>query len=174
MAFVGPAAADSVTSPTGTTYTSTIKASAEGHVTGDNPINPVSCASTLEGKVESHGAGKPVSGKLSSVTFTGCTDEWQATVVAGGSISINGTTGSYNGDVFWTGATIDFKRFGINCRYATNNTTIGTLTGGTPATIDISGGLPFHNGSIFCGTNPMTWTGSYTISTPGSLFVDKN
>jgi len=174
MAFAGTASADSVTSPTGTTYTSTLKASAEGHAVLDNPIAKIECASTVEGAVETHGTKVPAAGKIKALTFTGCTDEWHVTVVAPGSLSVNGITGSYNGDVFSTGATVEATRFGITCRYATSNTTVGTATSGTPATMDISASIPFHSGSIFCGSGATAWTGSYTVNTPGSLFVDKN
>jgi hypothetical protein len=174
MAFAGTASADSVTSPTGTTYTSTLKASAEGHAVLDNPIAKIECASTVEGKVEKHGAGIPASGNISGLTFSNCTDSWHVTVVAAGSLSVSGSSGSYNGDVFSNGATVEATRFGISCRYLTTNTTVGTATGGTPATMDISASIPFHSGSVFCGTGATAWTGSYTVGTPGSLFVDKN
>ena len=172
MAFAGTASADSVTSPTGTTYTSTLKATAEGHVVLDNPIAKIECPSALEGKVESHGEGKAVSGFISSLSFSNCTDSWHVTVVSAGSLSVNATTG-YNGDVFSSGATVETTRFGIYCRYATNNTTMGTLTGGSTATIDLSTSIPFHSGSVFCGSGATTWTGSYIINTPDSLYVDR-
>jgi hypothetical protein len=173
MAFAGTASADQVTSPTGTTYTSTLKAEAEGHVVLDNPIAKIECPSALEGKVENHGEGKAVSGNISSLSFNNCTDSWHVTVVAAGSLSVNGTTGTYNGDVFSTGATVETTRFGISCRYATNNTTIGTLVGGSTATINLSASIPFHSGSVFCGSGATSWTGSYIINTPDSLYVEK-
>ena len=176
MAFAGTASADSVTSPTGTTYTGELKAKAEGHAVLDNPIAKIECASTVKGLVEKHGAGKAVEGEIKKedLTFTGCTDEWHVTVVSGGTLSVNGIASSYNGDVFSTGATVEATRFGINCRYATANTTVGTATGGSPATMDISASIPFHSGSIFCGSGATSWTGSYEVTTPGSLYVDKN
>ena len=178
MAFAGSASADSATSPTGTTYTGEIVAEAEGHAVLDNPIAKIECASKVSGTISGHGAGKAVSGTISSLTFGSpvgtCTDEWHVTVVNAGSLSVNGITGSYNGDAFSTGATVEATRFGITCRYATNNTTIGTVTGGSPATLDISASIPFHSGSIFCGSGATAWTGNYKVTTPGSLYIDKN
>jgi hypothetical protein len=174
MAFAGTASADSATSPTGTTYTSTISASAEGHAVLDNPIAKIECASTVSGSITGHGAGKAVSGPISSLTFTGCTDSWHVTVVASGTLSVENNASGYNGTVKSTGATVEATRFGISCRYATNGTTVGTATGGTPATMDISASIPFHSGSVFCGEGATAWTGSYKVSTPSSLFIDNN
>ena len=174
MAFAATASADTATSPTGTTYTSTLSATAEGHAILHNPIEKIECASSVSGPITGHGAGKPVTGTISSLTFTGCTNEWHVTVVSGGTLSANGITGTYNADVFSSGATVEATRFGITCRYSTNNTTIGTLTGGKTATLDISANIPFHSGSIFCGSGATAWTGSYIVNTPDELYIDKN
>ena len=168
----GIAEATSLTSPTGTVATPTIKAEAEGHVVLDNPITKIECASTVTGSITVHGNGKSASGPITSLSFTGCTEEWHVTVVLGGSLSVNGTTGTYNGDVLSTGATVETTRFGTTCRYSTNATTIGTLTGGTPATLDISASIPFHSGSVFCGSGATSWTGSFKVTSPSSLYVD--
>jgi hypothetical protein len=168
----GPAEATSITSPTGTVATPTIKAESEGHVSIHNPIATISCASNVEAKVESHGNETAATGKVSALSFTGCTDSWHVTVVAAGTLTVTHTSG-YNGDVFSSGVTIETTRFGTTCRYSTSNTTMGTLTGGSPATIDLSANIPFHSGSVFCGSSTTTWTGSYTISSPSSLYVDK-
>jgi len=172
MAFAGAASADQVTSPTGTTYTSTIAATAEGHAVLDNPIAKIECASAVEGKVEEHGAGKVVKGNISALSFTGCTNEWHVTVVAKGSLTVETSTTGYNGTVKSSGATVEATRFGVVCRYATNNTTVGTATGGSPATMHISAAIPFHSGSFLCGEGATTWTGSYKVNTPSSLYVD--
>ena len=176
LAFTGTASADSATSPTGTTYTSTMSAVSGGHVVLDNPIAKIECASSVSGSITGHGAGKSVSGPVSSLSFGSpagtCTNEWHVTVVSGGTLSISATSG-YNGSASSSGATIEATRFGITCRYATSNTPIGTLTGGSPATLDISASIPFHSGSIFCGTGATAWTGAYDWTSPTSLFFDK-
>lgn len=172
MVFAGTVSADSVTSPTGTTYTSSVKGSAEGHVVLDNPIAKIECASTAQGAVENHGAGKAVSGNISSLTFTGCTDEWHVTVVAAGSLSAE-NNGGYNGIVFSSGATVEATRFGISCRYATNSTSVATVTGGSSATADLAASIPFHSGSIFCGSGATSLTGSAGGGS-GSYFIDNN
>jgi hypothetical protein len=173
MAFAGTAAADSVSTTTGgAAATPTIEASAEGHAVLDNPIAKIECASTVKGAVTSHGAGAAVSGEIKKedLTFTGCTDSWHVTVVAGGTLSVESTTG-HNGSVSSTGATVEATRFGISCRYITNNTPVGTVTGGSPATMAISASIPFHSGSVFCGEGATAWTGSYKVNSPSALYV---
>jgi len=88
-----------------------------------------------------------------------------------GSIFFHWTSG-YNGTVTSSGMTVEKTRFGITCRYATSNTTIGTITGGSPATLDASGSLPFHSGSPLCGEGATTSTGSYKLTSPSTLLVD--
>jgi hypothetical protein len=180
MAFAGSASATTLTSPTGTTYTGTIKAASEpdavagtNHVLLHNETADIECNSTVEGKVEKHGAGKAVSGKISKLVFNNCTEGWTVHVVSGGELSVT-SDGGYNGTLFSTGATVEATSsfFGITCRYRTNNTHIGTLTGGTPATLKISASIPFHGGSFFCGGENAAWTGSYKVNSPATLLVD--
>ena len=168
MAMAGTAAASTLTSPAGTVYTSTISAEGEGHVVLDNPIAKIECASTVSGSVESHGASVTAGGKITSLAFTGCTNSWHVTVVSAGSLEVHATSGA-NGTLTSSGATVEATRFGVTCRYATNNTDIGTFTGGSPATLDISASIPFHSGSFLCGAGATSWTGSYEVTTPTSL-----
>jgi hypothetical protein len=161
-----------ITSPTGTVATPTIKAESEGHASLHNPIAKIECAVGLEGKVESHGGEAAASGKLSSFAFTGCTNSWHVTTVAPGELAIEWAKG-YNGKVISSGMTIEATRFGITCRYKTENTQLGTITGGSPATLDLEAAIPFHSGSGLCGSSVTTWTGSYKFTSPGSLYVDE-
>ena len=176
LAFAGSASADEATSPTKTVYTGSIVAKAEGHAVLHNPIAKIECPSTVQGEIEKHGAGKGnVEGKISSLTFNNCTDSWHVTVVAAGSLAVDAYTATGgDGDVYSTGATVEATRFGISCRYATSGTTVGRLTGGKTATMDIEASIPFHSGSIFCGSGATKWTGGYEVTTPDELWVDGN
>lgn len=174
------ASADTSTSPAGTAYTGKVHATSEGHVVIDNPIAKIECASTLESEVKAHGYGEDLVLPLSSLTFTGCTNNWTASVQSTGTLEVHPIAGTRNGTVTWSGATITFTFTSggstLNCRYKSENTQIGTLTGsqatGGTATIDLSGALPFHSGSIFCGSGATTLTGSYSVGTPDYLDVD--
>jgi hypothetical protein len=164
-----------LTSPSGTAYTSTIKAES-----GELSLHKVfggtiSCKnSTLEGKVEQHGNGVTASGNLSSLTFSECGNH--VTVNNAGSLEVHATSGG-NGIVTSTGAEISIQltAFGISCVYTTNATQIGTLTGSnsTKAKLDLEGAkIPRTGGSIYCGSSG-EWTGSYTVTTPSTLYVDE-
>ena len=65
---------------------------------------------------------------------------------------------------------------GINCRYKTVNTDVGTLTAAPTnsghATVDIEASIPFHSGSIFCGTANSALTGSVKVTSPTGLRLD--
>jgi hypothetical protein len=172
MAFAGTASADIVTSPTGHIWGAAFHASAEGHVVLDNPIAEIRCPSTIGGGHISQGQGTKASIAVSTLSFNGCT-EWHTTVVNGGVLSIEHLTGTqYDGDVYWDGATVEGTRFGITCRYATDTTTVGRLTGGNPATLHIDAEIDIHSGSFLCGSSATTWTGSYLVTAPASLYVD--
>ncbi|HEU4462904.1 MAG TPA: hypothetical protein VFR75_09960 [Solirubrobacterales bacterium] len=160
-----------LTAPTGTAATPAIKAESEGHVALDHPIAKIQCGWTFEGTVKSDGAGGAKI-PLSSLSTSGCTESWHATTVAAGELDIDWTSG-YNGVVTWTGGTVEMTRLGTICRYKTENTKLGTITGGSPATIHIEANLPFDNGNALCGTEAYPLTGSLKLASPGSLYVDK-
>jgi len=181
--LIAPGAAGSTatpTSPADNAYTGKVHASSEGHVVIHNPFAEIQCNSTLEGEIESHGFGKAISMPLTSLSFTGCTGDWTSTVTLPGNIAIHSIAGSKNGTVTWSEAAITFTNDAYNfvCRYITNNTDVGTLTGskttGATATIDLGGHLPIDSSrsSIFCGTAATTVTGSYKVASPDYLDVD--
>ncbi len=172
LAFASSASATKITSPTGTTSTANGKVESEGHIVFHNPIAKIECAGSAASTVESHGgAGVPATGNLSSLSFTSCTNSWHATVVTAGSSSINHTSG-YNGSISTTGATIETTRFGMSCRYRTENTGLGTVTSGGPATVHIAASIPFHSGSPLCGSGATVLTGSLNGSTSTGFFID--
>jgi len=172
LAFASSASATKITSPTGTTSTAKGKVVSEGHIALDNAVAKIECAGSAESTVESHGgAGVPATGNLTALSFTNCTNSWHVTVVAAGSSSINHTSG-YNGSISTSGATIETTRFGVICRYATEKTSLGTVTSGGPATVDIAASIPFHGGSALCGTGVTALTGSLKGSTSTGFFID--
>ncbi len=164
-----------ITSPTGTVATPTLKAETEGgHFTLANPIANINCASAFEGKVESHGAESAASGKLSSLSFTGCTNSWHVTTVTPGEFMTEWTSG-YNGTISSTGMKFDTTRLGITCVYETSATKLGAITGGTPATVHLEASIPLNakESNGLCGTESSKLEGNYKLTTPESLFVDE-
>jgi len=75
-------------------------------------------------------------------------------------ISATGGSGHGVGTVSSTGMKITATRAGLSCVYETNNTPIGTLTGGNPATLNLSGSIPRVGGSFLCGGSTAALTGS--------------
>lgn len=177
MAFAGSASATTITSPEGVPYTGPVIAATEGgHAVLENTSLglKIECAGTSEGEVgaehgNEEGAVHP--------TFSGCTNSWHVTTIAGGTLKAV-SNGNGTADMFSSGATISTTRLGITCNYRTNNTTIGTLTDGTVTgtgmgTMHINGAIPIHSGSSgLCGTKDSHWKGAYTVTTPEPLHID--
>lgn len=173
MAMTGAASATSLTSPSGTIYTSTIKGENEGAVTITSVFGgfgAVSCKkSNFEGKVEKHGTGVTVVWTIIVLRFTECT---------GGTVrSPVEKPGSMEFHWFGLQVTtktliliIDQTAFGT-CTFTTPSTgsSIGSLTmtseTGANATLDLKGTL-----SSACGNG--TLEGSYKITTPSTLYAD--
>ncbi|HET7418626.1 MAG TPA: hypothetical protein VFJ61_13470 [Solirubrobacterales bacterium] len=174
MAFAGTASATRVTSPAGTLYTGTIKAtSTDTKLTNSSTIGTISCEhSEVEGTVTSHGSAATAIGSLSKLTFTKCTGgEPTSPVVTRGTLEVHLTTAP-NGTATSNGAeVIVHKTLVGSCTFKTKNTDIGTFTGGTPAKLDIgSSPIPQESGNFFCPASA-TWTGNYTVTSPGTLLV---
>jgi hypothetical protein len=199
MAFAASASATTLTSPTGTTYTGTFAAHSTNFTTHGSFVT-VSCTeSKLEGKVEQHGAGKTVKGNLTKLTFSGC--NFPFTVNASGNLEFHAVSEITNvgtgkkeivtcntaGQVECTG-TVTSNQIKLtvatsvgNCVFTTNATDLGTLTPTndtlSTAVLDIgapegkTGRIPRTEGNFLCGSSAQ-WTGSYSFTTPDSLYVD--
>jgi len=172
FAYTGTASGTTLTSPAGTTYTSTIKAENEGTVTLTSVFGgfgAVSCKkSVIEGKNESHGSGVTDFGRLTTWYFTECTGGSPTHLVAAGSFEIHSGGGVVTSKS--ASLVIHSTAFGT-CTFTTasTGTTLGTLTTtsstGGNATIDVAASL-----ASACGTG--TLEGSYKITTPSTLFLD--
>jgi opacity protein-like surface antigen len=180
MAFAATASATTLTSPSGTTYTSSIHGSSEGATTLHGPVDITCEESTVEGKVEQHGAD-PITagGKISKLTFSKCGSN-DVTVLKPGSLEIHtdkSGTADGNGTLTSSGASILIHTsLGFDCEYTTSSTDIGTVKGskntGGKATLSIdSVSIPRTGGSFFCGSSA-EWTGSYVVDSPTYLDVD--
>lgn len=174
LALAATASATTVTSPEGSAYTGKFNGVDEGgHIVLDNTIAPIACDSTFESQFGAHGSGQTAQGTMTLLRFSGCTNNWHMTVVAGGTFEVHAGEEASDGTLTSSGATIEATRFGIVCRYQTSGTDLGTITGGHPATLDLEGELPFHSGSGLCGSEPAPFTGAYMVSSPTLLFVDQ-
>lgn len=169
LAIAAGALASTVTSPTGTSYTGTLAGVSEGHGILHNPIAKIECNVTIEGEIKSHGKGVTAEGNATKVTISPCTNNWHVTTVAVGKVIAHWTSG-HNGTIESTGATVETTRFGVSCRYATNNTELGLATGGNPGSMHLNAFIPFHGGSALCGTGATQLTGNGK-TTPEALYL---
>lgn len=181
LAFAASATATTVTDSAGGTtptfhWLSEDSPSTSGvHMLTHNEVADIECNSTAEGKIESHGSGVTAKGNLSALSFSSCTGGWAVTVLNKGSLEFHTTSTSGHGTatLTWNGAKLRWCFFGCNfveCVYETNNTDIGTVTGGNPATLHLSAAIPFVEGDPICGEEQTFWTGAYT--TTGTLKFD--
>jgi len=170
MAPAGSASATTITSPTGTVYTGTVHFAGEGELTLANPVANISCNSTIEGQVESHGSGITANLKIVTRLYTGCTNSWHTTTVLPGTYIIHWKE-KHEGTVTSTGVKVDATRLGVTCVYETNNTSLGTLIGGNPATLKVEASIPLNlaESSALCGSGNAKWEGSYV--TTSALYV---
>jgi len=170
MAFASSASATPVlTSPAGTEYTGTIEATMASGTSSimKAGIEDTCIQSTATGTVSSnsevHAFGN------GNVNTGICTHH--TTTITGGSLTIND-----KGEVFTSGSRVEVVVTGIaTCFYGaeTGSVKIGTLTGGSPARIDIStthlkreaGSSPF-----WCAAEA-TWLSEYVVTKPLSLFL---
>lgn len=133
----------------------------------------VECAkSTLEGTTENE-TSTSVDIAVKAFTLQECNCEFKA--LKGGILSIAWTEGS-NGTLSWNGTEVTINCstiFGnVHCIYVTENTTLGTLTGGTTGTIDIEGAnIPRLQTSSLCAEGAK-WDVKYSINSPDTLKVE--
>lgn len=185
MAFlgVGSASATFLTSPLGTTYKGPVIFSLEMGTTTvlHTSLKDVTCTEGIvEGEVEEAGSGtSTVKGPVRRVTAGNCNCE-KVEVTKGGTLEAhtqnNDIVSNGNGTLTWNGATLIITCSGITCRYITENSHIGTLTGsintGTTATMDIDGNWKKHEVSSFLCSSTATWEAKYFVTTPDYLDVD--
>jgi hypothetical protein len=176
MAFAGIASAAPVlTSPAGIEYTGEIHATMEKGTSAlmKAGIEDTCTETTVKGKVSlnnSTEAEGPASVISNGSAATPCTQDMST--IQTGSLTIND-----KGEVFAKENRIEIKitSLGIACFYGaeTGSVKIGTLTGGSPAKLDVSTtSLQREAGSntFFCASAG-TWTGTYVVTTPSTLLL---
>jgi hypothetical protein len=135
-----------------------------------NPIANISCSATYEASVESHGSGVTDKGLFAVWQITGCTNGWHVTLIALGFFETHWTSG-HNGVWTFTGWKFDATRLGVTCVYETNNTSMGSVTGGNPATIKLEASIPLNTveSSKLCGSGSAKLEGS--LATTSALYI---
>jgi hypothetical protein len=184
MAFASSASAGTITSPTGTAATS-FTATA-GATSRDGAFTTITCNNShMAGTITSQGAAQTIKSTLSSFTFTEC--NYPTTVKKAGTLEIHSikkgitphetcAVNYCSGTVTSSGTELEMSTSVGTCIFTTASTAIGVLTGtdatGSTAVLDISGKIPRTGGNFLCGSSA-TWTGSYSFTSPDSLWIDE-
>jgi hypothetical protein len=145
----------------------------------------VKCStSTVAGQVTNGGTG---AGDIESMTFSSCTDsfggtctadtsassanKWPATTTAHQNNAETGEKHDGNGTMTVTNITGKFSCPIGTCRYTASSATT-TVTGGEPATVTATKvSLNREEVSSFGCSATATWSGTYTVTTPNSLWL---
>jgi RHS repeat-associated protein len=102
------------------------------------------------------------------LTWSGCSQTTATT--EGGTLYVRWTSGG-NGEVKGSGFGITVMIFGVNCTYGVGEgTTLGTITGGSEAEMDIYGTITKTAGTFLCPSTAV-WNAAYVVTSPHALFV---
>ncbi len=139
----------------------------------ETPIAKVECGlSTISATTEQE-TSIPLGATITVFTIGGCTNNAQVKVLVNGTLDIeliDLPDWTHDGTLEFTETVIEVSRFGVKCIYEPGHA--GILTGGTPATIDLTGKLKLLAGSsVLCGSGPGSWKGSYVVTKPEPLWV---
>jgi len=134
-------------------------------------------ASTVNGETSNTGSStETVSGPITTLNFGECNCEVE--VLKNGSLEIHGS-GTGNGTLTGKSSEVTINCSGVACIFGTasTGTTIGTATGGNPATLAANAKLPWiagdsSNSVCTLGTGTGSWTASYEVTAPAPLFVE--
>lgn len=132
--------------------------------------------STVHGFVEKAGdTNSTVSGDIKTLTWgepgtTPCTNTTDTLKIGG--LEVHWISGTDNGTLTATGETeVTINTIFGSCVYGSGKALdLGTITGGSPATIDIHASVPKISGNFACPSTG-TWTASYEVTEPTPLYV---
>lgn len=131
----------------------------------------IQCNTSKAAGKTSNETGTAITIEVTERTTEGCNCE--VVVLKTGTLSItwssssSGTVKSSGAEITATCSTI----FGnVHCIYATNNTDMGTLVGGTTATLSTSADIPRLTTNALCAEKG-TWDATYKVDNPDTLNV---
>lgn len=173
MALTGTATATIVTSPAGTQLGkgSVIKAElGGGGAEMHGAFITVACGKASgEGKISDAGSStETVKGEIFLGTFSECNYE---TIVRKTGTSAVHSLGNGNGTLTSSGAEVAVITSVGECIFTTQNTDLGKVVGGTPATVQMNAAIPRTGGSFFCGSTGV-FTGELVVTSPKTVLID--
>lgn len=160
--------------PAGTSITMSLSTKSAIFETTSGTVLNTCTGTTIKGTTSNTGGkGTAVKGSASEWTFSGCTKETK--MVAPGELEITHIAGTHNGTVRARNYQITVNGLFVNesCIYGAGaGLQLGTLVGGSPATLSIStlvGRQP--GGGPFCPAEAR-WTTAYKVDQPNPLFIE--
>jgi hypothetical protein len=106
------------------------------------------------------------------LTFGGCTNTTD--VLEGGTLEIHHIAGTMNGTLTAKGFKVTILLAGVTCIYTAGaGIDLGTLTGGTMATMDVNAVVNKSEGSFLCPATAI-WEAKYTVTKPEPLYVSES
>jgi len=142
--------------------------------TGGSTSNPlVTCTeSTVTAEAENTGsATETAKAEVTKLTFGGCTST--VDVLKNGTLEVHWDEGTHHGTVTAKESQVTVNIFGVSCTYGAGaGIDIGTLTGGSMATMDINTVVGKEGGGFLCPASAV-WEAKYTVTEPEPLYVLK-
>ena len=130
--------------------------------------------STVEGPTaNTGGATETVRGTVEAakLTFSNCSNTTDVT--EGGELEIHWISGTDNGTLTAKNFAVTQILAGITCTYtAGTGTDLGTVTGGSPATLDVNAVVNKSAGGFACPSTAV-WVANYTVTSPSPLYVSE-
>jgi hypothetical protein len=108
------------------------------------------------------------------MSFRGCNGEGAIPKTGSLEFHTEGASANGNGTLTSSGTEITIELSGLHCIFATSNTDIGKVTGGSPAKlVAVSAAIPRTGGrsGAFCGSS-VSWSAEYNVVTPSTLLID--
>ncbi len=92
-----------------------------------------------------------------------------------GSLEVHWIPGTDNGTVTVTGTQVTKGLVFGTCVYGpgASGADLGTLTGGSPATLDVEAVLPKISGGVACPPD-VVWVGAYIVTSPKPLYISNS
>lgn len=126
--------------------------------------------STLQSETNAE-EGEPLGGPEGTLTFGKCNCEVK--VLKAGTNPVHWIRDTHTGQITGSGSEVTTTCstiFGnVHCIYVTENTVLGTITGGNPAVVDASAEIPRLTTNALCSKEAL-WEAEYEITTPKPLF----
>jgi hypothetical protein len=175
MAFAGTASATKLYSGGTALGTGTqIKADLEGTSvlkSGSTTINTCKGGQFFSEITNAGSSSTTVSGPNNTIDFEEC--ENPVHTITPGSLEVHHIAGTTNGTLTVSGAIIANTVFGTSCNYESGTgKDLGTLNGGTPATISINVTVTEAEPKKFICPDTPTWTATFKVTTPSPLTVE--